>query len=50
MKQIKEDKLCIKCAGCNRLENEEFEGIYRCKNFFELRKEQMKNGTYKSTK
>lgn len=33
MKQIKNDKLCKTCYGCNRLEQEEFNGVYRCNNY-----------------
>ena len=25
--------LCINCLGCNRLEDENFTGVYRCKNW-----------------
>lgn len=33
MKQIDEDKICFTCLGCNRLELEEFNGVYRCNNY-----------------
>jgi len=33
MKQIEKDKLCVYCFGCNRLEQEQFEGVRNCKNF-----------------
>lgn len=33
MKELKKGTLCKKCLGCNKLELEEFEGIYRCNNF-----------------
>ena len=36
MKQIDKNKLCYRCAGCNRLELENFEGIYRCNHFTQL--------------
>lgn len=26
---------CINCLGCNRLELEDFEGVYRCENYVE---------------
>ena len=51
MKQIDNKKLCYWCIGCNQLENENFEGVMRCKDFMaginnwqEKWKEQMKNG------
>ena len=28
-------KLCSKCLGCNRLELDEFEGVYRCEYYRE---------------
>lgn len=33
MKQISSDKKCFTCLGCNRLELEDFNGIYRCQNY-----------------
>lgn len=33
MEQIKQDRLCYYCLGCNRLEDENFKGINRCQNF-----------------
>ena len=33
MKQIDNKKLCKYCLGCNKLENENFTGVMRCKNF-----------------
>lgn len=33
MKQIDNKKLCKYCLGCNKLEDENFEGVMRCKNF-----------------
>lgn len=33
MEQIDEKYKCYKCLGCNRLENENFRGTYRCPNF-----------------
>ena len=36
MKQLDQDKLCKKCAGCNRLEISGFNGVYRYNNFIEM--------------
>lgn len=33
MKQIDKDKKCYSCLGCNKLEQENFNGIYRCENY-----------------
>ena len=51
MKQINNKKLCKYCLGCNKLEDENFNGVMRCKHFIqgqadwqEKWKEQMKNG------
>lgn len=33
MKQISNKKICFYCLGCNKLEDEEFEGVGRCGNF-----------------
>ena len=33
MKQIEQDKLCYTCLGCNKLEDETFEGFYRCEHY-----------------
>lgn len=33
MEQIKKDKLCFYCYGCNKLEIEQFKGVSRCKDF-----------------
>ena len=33
MKEIDKDKLCSTCLGCCRLEQEEFNGVYRCNNY-----------------
>lgn len=51
MKQIDNKKLCKYCLGCNKLEDENFDGVMRCKYFAagvaewqEKWKEQMKNG------
>lgn len=33
MKEIDQDKLCRTCIGCNRLEQENFNGVYRCNNY-----------------
>lgn len=30
MKQIDKNTKCYKCFGCNRLEDENFKGVYRC--------------------
>lgn len=50
MKQIDNKKLCKFCLGCNKLEDENFNGVMRCKDFMagidnwqEKWKEQMKN-------
>ena len=50
MKQIDNKKLCKFCLGCNKLEDESFDGVMRCNNFMsgidksqEKWKEQMKN-------
>ena len=32
MKQIDNTKLCKYCLGCNKLEDESFRGVMRCKN------------------
>jgi len=29
---------CKKCLGCNRLELENFKGVYRCENYIEKEK------------
>ena len=34
---MSEDKLCMKCFGCNRLEDMSFKGTYRCENFIEVK-------------
>lgn len=33
MKQIDNKKLCKYCLGCNKLEDENFAGVMRCKHF-----------------
>ena len=33
MKQIEQDKLCYTCYGCGRLEQDNFNGVYRCDNY-----------------
>lgn len=33
MKQIDNKKLCKYCLGCNKLEDEKFDGVMRCKHF-----------------
>lgn len=57
MKQIDNKKLCKYCLGCNRLENENFEGVMRCKYFIqgqadwkEKWKEALKNGIKRHVK
>lgn len=29
---------CVKCIGCNRLELENFKGVWRCENYIEKEK------------
>lgn len=41
MKQIDKQYLCYTCYGCNRLELEDFKGVYRCKNY--MKKERAKD-------
>lgn len=36
MRELNTNTLCTSCAGCNRLYNEDFKGIYRCKNYFRM--------------
>ena len=31
--ELKKDKLCFYCYGCNKLEIAEFKGVSRCKDF-----------------
>lgn len=45
MKQIDKDRLCYTCYGCNRLENSDFNGTYRCLNYIKAER-----GTNESTK
>lgn len=33
MKQISDEVLCKYCLGCNKLEDERFIGVKRCKSF-----------------
>lgn len=33
MKQLENNNVCKYCFGCNKLEDENFEGIKNCKNF-----------------
>lgn len=33
MKQISDEILCKYCLGCNKLEDEKFAGVRRCKGF-----------------
>jgi hypothetical protein len=40
MEQINKYKLCCKCFGCNRLENPDFKGVYRCENAIIVKKEE----------
>ena len=52
MEQIKKDKLCYYCLGCEAEETEKFIPVIRCKNFApdregwqeEIREELKKNG------
>lgn len=51
MKQIDSKKLCKYCLGCNKLEDEKFDGVMRCNVFVpgytdwqERWKEALKNG------
>lgn len=41
MKQIDKQYLCYACYGCGRLELEDFNGVYRCKNY--IKKERAKD-------
>lgn len=38
---------CEKCLGCNRLEDENFKGIWRCKYFIEEAKDKIFEDKYK---
>ena len=38
-KEIKPEVLCGSCLGCGRLEDMEFEGVYRCKNYIKGRRD-----------
>jgi hypothetical protein len=33
MKQLEDKKLCKLCIGCNKLEDENFDGVMRCEGF-----------------
>ena len=33
MEQIKDNKLCFYCLGCNKLGDEQFNGVMNCRNF-----------------
>lgn len=51
MTEIKKDKLCWYCNGCNKEEIDGFEGIRNCKNFIvaienwqELMRKELRNG------
>lgn len=35
MKQLKNDKLCKYCFGCEKLSNDKFKGVRSCKNFIQ---------------
>ena len=35
-KKIQLTRKCKKCGGCNRLELENFRGVYRCENYIEI--------------
>lgn len=37
MKYLELKGICKKCLGCNRLENIDFAGIYRCKYYMEAK-------------
>ncbi len=37
MEQISNKKLCFYCLGCNKLEDENFDGVMRCENFVQSR-------------
>lgn len=44
MEQLDKKYKCYNCPGCNRLENENFKGVYRCENFIlVIREEEEKN-------
>jgi hypothetical protein len=49
MKQIDKKYLCYTCYGCNRLELETFQGVYRCKNYIKGAKENEQVQKQKST-
>lgn len=34
MKQIDNKKLCFYCLGCNKLEDENFNGVMRCRRIY----------------
>ena len=34
---------CKNCLGCNRLENQEFKGTYRCNNYISCETQEKKN-------
>lgn len=49
MEQIEAKYICIYCLGCNKLEDEKFQGVMNCKNFIpgyenwiEMRREELK--------
>ena len=36
MEELYKNTLCMTCSGCNRLYDEQFKGIYRCKNYLRM--------------
>lgn len=43
MKQINKNKLCHTCLGCNRLELDNFYGVYHCQYYIRGVKDDNKN-------
>ena len=35
MKQLEDNKICKYCYGCNKLEEQDFEGVSSCKYFIQ---------------
>ena len=35
MQQLEDNKICKYCLGCNKLLDENFKGVIRCKNFMQ---------------
>lgn len=58
MKQLKKDTVCYYCLGCNRLEDENFNGVRNCKNMIQgitnwqekIREEMKKRGLQQKQK